>query len=155
MPALTATSRVRRDNTWISSRTNRALNWASKKSGVPISVSQGSWSTSVSASGNTHAGDGVVDIRVSSLNNTQRKKLVRALRDAGFAAWLRTPAQGFPYHVHAVLLSCAGASAAAKWQASQYDLGKDGLSRGLRDTDPYRPDARVRCSWLLNRPVKR
>lgn len=135
--------------------TAKALAWAEKQSGLKFSCSQGSWSTSVAASGSTHSGSGVVDIRVGSWSNTQRAKVVRALRDAGFAAWLRGPAQGFPYHIHAVRLSDKNASAAARWQCSEYDAGRDGLSSGHRDSNAYRPRPKVRFSFLRNRPVPR
>lgn len=135
--------------------TAKALKWVEGQTGLKIACSQGSWSTSVSASGNTHAGAGVVDIRVGNWSNTQRAKVVRALRDAGFAAWLRGPDQGFPYHIHAVRLSCPSASAAARWQAAEYDLGKDGLSRRRTDSNSYRPKPKVKFSFLRNRPVPR
>ena len=152
--ALLATSRVRWRDVLVSDRTRKALEWAEKQSGLTISPSQGSWSTSVAASGNTHAGSGVVDLRVGHLSNTQRKKLNRWLRRAGFASWLRGPAVGMSPHIHAVLLSDSRASAAAKWQAGEYDRGKSGLSSGKVDNDPWRPDP-VRFSWLKNRPVPR
>lgn len=152
--ALLPSSKVTWRGVRISDRTRKALEWVERESGITISPSQGSWSTSVAASGNTHAGSGVVDIRVGNLSNTQRKKLNRWLRRAGFASWLRGPADGMPYHIHAVLLSDAAASSAAKWQASEYDKGKSGLSSGKVDNDPYRPDP-VRFSWLRNKPVPR
>lgn len=153
--ALLSTSRTWFGGVRTDARTAKALKYVQKQTGLTISCSQGSWSTSVSASGNTHAGAGVVDIRVGNWSNTQRAKIVRALRDAGFAAWLRGPEQGFPYHIHAVLLTCKGLSAAAAWQASQYDLGKDGLSRGRTDSNSYRPKPKVKFSFLLNKPVPR
>lgn len=139
----------------ISDRTRKALLWAERESGIKIELSQGSWSTSVAASGNTHAGSGVVDIRVGVLSGTQRKKLNRTLRRAGFASWLRGPADGMAPHIHAVLLDDQYASSAAKWQQSEYLRGRSGLSSGKADSDPYRPDPLVRFSWLRNRPVPR
>jgi hypothetical protein len=152
--ALLPTSRVRWRGVLLSDRTRKALEWAEKQSGLTLSPSQGSWSTSVKASGGTHDGSGVVDLRVGHLSNTQRKKLNRWLRRAGFASWLRGPADGMAPHIHAVLLSDNRASSAAKWQAGQYDRGKSGLSSGKVDNDPWRPDP-VRFSWLRNRPVPR
>lgn len=152
--ALLPTSKVQWRGVWVSDRTRKALLWAENESGLSILPSQGSWSTSVAASGNTHTGSGVVDLRVGHLSNTQRKRLNRVLRRAGFASWLRGPADGMPPHIHAVLLSDNRASAAALWQAGQYDKGKSGLSSGKVDNDPYRPDP-VRFSWLKNKPVPR
>lgn len=155
MAALLPSSKVWFAGVRTDSRTAKALAWAEKRSGLKFACSQGSWSTSVSASGSTHAGSGVVDIRVGSWSNTQRSKVVRALRDAGFAAWLRTPAQGFPYHIHAVCIDSPGLSASAARQVAAYDQGKDGLDRGARDSNPYRPAPKVRFSWLRNKPVPR
>lgn len=153
--ALLPSSKVNWRGVRVSDRTRKALEWAERESGIRISPSQGSWSTSVAASGNTHAGSGVVDIRIGSLSNTQRKKLNRTLRRAGFASWVRGPADGMPYHIHAVLLDDAAASQAAKWQQSEYLRGKSGLSSGKIDNDIWRPDPLTRFSWLRNRPVPR
>lgn len=153
--AILPTSKVWFGGVRTDAHTAKALRWVEKQTGLSIPCSQGSWSTSVAASGNTHSGSGVVDIRVGQWSNTQRAKVVRALRDAGFAAWLRGPDQGFPYHIHAVRLSDKNASAAARWQCSEYDLGKDGLSRRRTDSNSYRPKPKVRFSYLRNKPVPR
>lgn len=139
----------------ISDRTRKALIWAERMSGVTIALSQGSWSTSVSASGSTHAGSGVVDVKCASLSAAKKKRLLRALKDAGFAAWLRGPADGMPVHIHACLLSDPALSPAAKWQCSEYDRGKSGLTSAKADTETYRPDPKVKFSWVRNKPVAR
>ena len=153
--ALLPTSKVWFGGVQTDARTAKALAYAEKQAGLQFACSQGSWSTSVSASGSTHAGAGVVDIRVGLWSNTQRAKVVRALRDAGFAAWLRTPAQGFPYHIHAVLIDCKGLSDSARRQTVLYDEGRDGLDSMHRDSNAYRPDPKVAFAFYRNKPVPR
>src|SRR5690606_8273288 len=70
----------------------------------------------VSASAGTHDGGGVIDINVSTMTVNGMHICVQALRKAGFAAWLRTPAQGFDYHIHAVAIGDREMSSAAKSQ---------------------------------------
>jgi hypothetical protein len=115
------------------------LNRAVALFGRSISLTQGSYSTSVSASAGTHDGGGVVDISVSGLTTTQRTKLVQDLRRAGFFAWLRTPSQGFSYHIHAVAIGDRELSYAAKRQVTQGFNDRDGLAAAGWDSapDPY------------------
>jgi len=95
------------------------------KAGISTSlVSQGSFSTSVEASGSTHAGDGVVDLATTS------PAVLAALRAAGWAAWIRGPAQGFSPHIHAVLMGASGLSGAAQAQVADFLKGGDGLGLG-------------------------
>jgi len=93
--------------------TRTKLMLAAADAGVPwtIVVSQGSYCKlqkyCAAASGGTHDGGGALDIKVSGLTTTQRWRTVRALRAAGFAAWLRTPGQCggcWPYHIHAIAI---------------------------------------------------
>lgn len=64
---------------------------------------------------------------------------MRKLRQVGFAAWLRTPAQGFAYHIHAVALSDPDLSSGAQHQAGDYYLGYNSLAgRGSDDGPPSR-----------------
>src|SRR5262245_45789419 len=69
---------------------------------VPMQLSQGSYNAGgVSASGGTHDGGGVFDVRVSVIPQKYWNTVVYALRKTGFAAWLRNPSQGnWPYHIH-------------------------------------------------------
>ena len=151
-----ATDRVSWRGVTLDRRTKRALEWAEHRSGVTISPSQGSWSTSVGASGSTHAGSSAVDIRVSQLTDRDRKRLVHALKDAGFAAWYRRPSTAWGPHVHAVLVGNAvhGASASARWQMFEFDARRSGLtSQGADRT--YRPSPPVRFNFAKRKPVPR
>jgi len=117
-------------------RTKRALEWAEQRAGVTLSPSQGSWSTSVGASGTTHAGSGAVDLRVVGYTDRQRKRVVHALKDAGFAVWYRRPSSAWGPHLHAIL------------------IGSQGLTSGGADRT-YRPKPPVRFDFDRRRPVPR
>jgi len=90
-------------------------------------VTQGSFSNSVAASGGTHSGDGVVDLGTTSTDVLAR------LIAAGWAAWIRTPEQGFAYHIHAVLMNASGLSPTAAAQVLDFMRGGSGLGAGSVD----------------------
>lgn len=90
----------------------------------------------VAASAGTHDGGGAVDLSVANLTMAQRLVLVDTLRRVGFAAWLRTPAQGFIWHVHAIAINCSEASVGARSQVVQYLRGQNGLANRGRDDGP-------------------
>ncbi|MER5252883.1 peptidoglycan-binding protein [Streptomyces sp. NPDC002855] len=99
-------------------------------------LTQGSYNRGVGASAGTHDGGGVVDISVSAWSSAQRSKALYALRQAGFFAWLRTPAQNFSYHIHAVAIGDREMSSAAKGQVSQGFADRNGLAGRGPDPDP-------------------
>ncbi len=135
-------------------RTVSALEWVEKKTGQTIIITQGSYNPGgVSASGGTHDGGGVIDLRTVHLTRKQRIKLVRTLKKAGFATWYRKPPV-FPYHIHAVLLDHRSASPAAKAQMVSYLNHRNGLVGDAYD-DTFRSKPAVRWSHRQNKPVKR
>lgn len=137
-------------------RTAAALEWAEKKSGVKVSPSQGSYNTSVDASGTTHAGGGAVDIRTVYLSKTARVKLVKTLKDAGFAAWHRKAVPGlWGEHIHAIALDDRSASASAKWQMGEYLAGRNGLTNQAKDPGAYRPKPQTKFNYQRGKPVPR
>lgn len=108
-----------------------------------ITPTQGSWSTSVSASAQTHAGGGVLDISIRGWTPVQVSTLVAEARRRGLVAWHRTPAQGFTSHVHAVMDGCPHLSGrdrpvagTAAWQVAEYRAGRNGLAGRGRDDGP-------------------
>lgn len=136
-------------------KTKRALEWVEENSGVEIQLSQGSYNPGgVSASGTTHNGGGAVDIRTSILTERQRKRLVRFLKLAGFAAWYRGPGSGFAPHIHAIQVGNTKASASAKWQVNEFDAHRSGLSTGGYDRT-FRPDPPVKFNFKKRKPVPR
>lgn len=116
-------------------------------SGTPtlprIIPTQGSWSTSVSASAQTHAGGGVLDISLRGWSSAQVLSLLVECRRRGLVAWSRTALQGFAPHVHAVMDGCPHLSGrdrpvvgTAAWQVAEYRAGRNGLAGRGRDDGP-------------------
>jgi hypothetical protein len=123
-----------------------------KRIGKSFACYQGSYSGSVTASAGTHDGGGALDLNVPS--GLAPSVVVRRLRDNGFAAWYRTPAQGFMYHIHAIDLGGplfpAGnqrLSTGARVQVKEYVDGDDGLAGDQTDSQPYRPTPVEAWSW--------
>ncbi len=119
-------------------RADSTLSWS-------LTLTQGSYTSSNPDSAGTHDGGGVVDISVSSLTTTQRWQTVRALRTVGFAAWLRTPDDGFAYHIHANAISDPDMSRAGRNQVHDYYFGKNGLANHAGDNTPEA--YRVPLTW--------
>lgn len=135
--------------------TPAAIRWAEKRAGFTFRISQGGYNQGgVSASAGTHDKD-AVDFTVRGLTHAQVATMVRALRDAGFAAWHRTTNQGFDSeHVHAVRLGNGDLSRVAAQQAIAYDAHRDGLKSNAPD-NTYHPQPKVRWGLLVNKPVIR
>ena len=125
-----------------------------------LSVTQGSYNISVSASFGTHDGGGAVDLSVHNqgaqtgiLSDQQVEVIIQAMRRAGFAAWYRAFGDlydGSPAHIHAIAVGDAELSEAASLQLtgeSGYFRGSNGLpdERGLLD----RHGGPVLCPWMV------
>lgn len=114
-----------------------SLLMAEKKSGIHIYPIQGGYNRGgVAASAGTHDGGATVDISVSGLSSAKRTSLVKWLRLCGWAAWLRTPSQGFSYHIHAVRCGDMSASYGARAQVTAYRVGRNGLAGNGYDDGP-------------------
>ena len=122
-------------------RTLAMLRAAQARSGLAFVVEQGSYSPGTDpTSAGTHDGGGALDLDAERLTRAQRRAAVTALRSVGFAAWLRTPAQGdWPLHVHAVAISDTDLSPSAQRQVGAYYEGRDGLADDLPDDGPQVP----------------
>lgn len=119
----------------VNSRTAAMLKAAGQKAKVDFSLTQGSYNAGgVGASAGTHDGGGAVDISVNNIKD--KTAAVKALREVGFAAWERTPAQGFDPHIHAVAVSDTDMSPEAQDQVGAYYTGKNGLASGASDDGP-------------------
>ncbi len=125
-----------------------------------LALTQGSYSTSVSASFGTHDGGGAVDLSVRSpidwaVLESEIDPMIRALRTAGFAAWLRAENElypGSPIHIHAIAIGDADLSPAARAQIDGrfgYLRGYDGLPQvnGIPRPDPY--GGPTLCAWMV------
>lgn len=133
-------SQVTVDGETLNTRTKSMLNTAksyAQSAGINASfgVIQGSYSSDVAASGNTHKGGGALDISVSGLNTDQVQGVVKALRQAGFAAWYRTTFGANNLHIHAIAIGDTEAHSDAIGQVRAYFAGTDGLG-GANDTSP-------------------
>lgn len=117
----------------VNQRTKDMLIQAQRIYGGDFYLSQGSYNAGgVAASAGTHDGGGVIDIASSS------KSLLIALKKAGFAAWIRTPAEGFSYHIHACAIGDREMAASAKNQVTSFFNGRNALVSNARDTNPDR-----------------
>ena len=141
----------------LSRRTAAAFQYAEKKARLQgkVILAQGSYNKGVAASAGTHDGGGVLDCSVRNLTTAERKRLVVALKSAGFAAWFRqaTPGVWGP-HIHALDIGAADMAAGARAQVVSFDQHRDGLKGNGWDAT-YRPDPKVKFSYRLGRPVKR
>lgn len=125
-------------------------------------ITQGGYTNGfVAASFGTHDGGGAVDLSVRSradfsVLTNEIPLMIRALRVAGFAAWLRDTGElyvGSPIHIHAIAIGDLELSQAARDQIDGtfgYLRGYDGLPRdnGIPQTD--RSGELVLCQWMIN-----
>jgi hypothetical protein len=113
----------------------------------------------VSASFGTHDGGGAIDLSVrepqtQTVLAAEIPPLLRSLREAGFAAWLREPDElyaGSPVHIHAIAVGDAELSQAARDQidgAFGYLRGYNGLPQddGMPLADAWGEP--VICAWM-------
>lgn len=124
---------------------------AEKMSGHEFVVTQGSYQSGHGDenSAGTHDLGGVVDLRWCGHGDC-----ILALRNAGMAAWHRTPRQGpWPDHIHAVVIDHPRLAPAAERQVISYLHGGNGLANNGADDGP-RPDPIRRPVWPWP-PVKR
>lgn len=109
-------------------RTKAMIQNAEKVAKTRFSITQGSFSNSVGASAGTHSGGGAVDL------GPAKDSVVGAMRASGFAAWRRTPAEGFSPHIHGIAVGDPTASPQAKAQVSSFFAGRNGLANNGPDT---------------------
>jgi hypothetical protein len=129
--------------------------------GDPLRVTQGSYTNEVNTSFGTHSGGGVVDISIrvkdsptEILTLAEASELVVALRQSGFAAWLRLPTDlnpPSPFHIHAVAIGDRELSTAARMQLD----GPQGYFRGMDGVPPEHGGPKVDryggpivCDWM-------
>jgi hypothetical protein len=122
----------------LNKRTVAMIEAAEKLYKSKFALLQGSYNKGgVTASAGTHDGGGAVDIDVASKSPAQRRAVVTAMRQVGFAAWLRTPAQGnWPYHVHAIAIGDKDLSRGAAHQVAEYRRKRNGLANRGKDVGP-------------------
>ncbi len=125
-------------------------------------ITQGSYHDNGAASFGTHLGGGAVDLSVMRKGTytvlpAEVRKLLPALRAAGFAAWYRIADElypGSPYHIHAIAIGDQELSQAARDQLT----GRAGYFRGFsglppKDGQPPTPDrfgGHTLCQWMID-----
>lgn len=124
-------------------------------------ITQGSYHDNGAASFGTHLGGGAVDLSVMRRDTytvlwDDVEPLIRALRAAGFAAWLREYGELFadsPIHIHAIAIGDPELSQAARDQLD----GPFGFFRGYTGVPtangiplPDRHGGPILCQWMLD-----
>lgn len=138
---ITPGKRIEHQGWAFNARTVAMLKEAERLSGLRFTVEQGSYSPGADpTSAGTHDGGGAADLDAEKLTAKQRTAAVKALRKVGFAAWLRTPAQGdWPLHIHAVAVNDTDLAKQAQDQVGKYYLGRNGLADNKPDDGPRVP----------------
>lgn len=128
-----------------------------------LAITQGSYTGgALAASFGTHDGGGAVDLSVRSpvdwsVQADEIEPMLRALRAAGFAAWLRAEDELYPgsvIHIHAIAVGDAELSEAARAQIDGtfgYLRGYDGLPQINGVPIPDRYGGPVICRWMIAR----
>ena len=134
---LRATDRLVVDGQTITRQTRNMLLEAEALLGIGhVRITQGSFTDDVGASAGTHSGSGAVDLPARPYG-VSPQRWVEALRRVGFAAWHRTPSDGFSSeHVHALVIGDPGLAPVAARQVDSYRAGRNGLVSNLFDRDP-------------------
>jgi len=147
---------------YLNERTASMLRYAQQLYGDVIqlngsAVTQGSFTDAVAESFGTHSGGGAVDLSVFYPGTYQPAyndigRILRALRTAGFAAWLRDLDElypGSPIHIHAVAVGDQQLSPAALDQL----IGETGYFKGNNGLPakpaPDRFGGPILCSWMI------
>lgn len=125
-------------------------------------ITQGSYHDNGAASFGTHLGGGAVDLSVLRRGTytvlwDDVEPLIRALRAAGFAAWLREYGELYPdspIHIHAIAIGDQELSPAAQEQLTGeagYFRGYSGLPVAMYGTPkPDRYGGPILCQWMID-----
>lgn len=134
-------AKLKRDGYTINTRTQAMLTETERLLGFHLVLAQGSYNPGGDpSSAGTHDGGGVVDINIDTMSTATRTAVARALRQVGFAAWVRNPTQGdWPWHIHAAAISDTDLSTQAQNQTGDYYLGLNGLANHGADDGPKVP----------------
>jgi hypothetical protein len=124
-------------------------------------ITQGSYTDALAASFGTHAGGGAVDLSVLREGTytvlwDDLEPLIRALRAAGFAAWVRDYGELYadsPIHIHAIAIGDRELSPDAQEQLTGeagYFRGYSGLPVAMYGAStPDRYGGPILCQWMI------
>lgn len=125
-------------------------------------ITQGSYTDALAASFGTHAGGGAVDLSVLRKGTytvlwDDLEPLIRALRAAGLAAWVREYGELYPdspIHIHAIAIGDQELSPAAEEQLTGeagYFRGSSGLPVEMYGPPtPDRYGGPIVCQWMID-----
>jgi len=125
-------------------------------------ITQGSYNPGgITASFGTHDAGGAVDIAVINMRTgavlrSELPDAIRALRIAGFAAWVRETNElyrGSPIHIHAIAIGDRELSPAASQQLTGtfgYFRGYNGLPQQNNVPIADRHGGPILCQWMLD-----
>lgn len=119
-------------------RSRAMLSEVERLVGHRLRIAQGSFSTKVGASGQTHAREAVdVAVKYQGYSRADKLAIVAAMRRVGFAAWLRPETPGvWGEHIHGIPIGGDLSPSAAR-QVEANRNGYDGLAgEGGRRPDP-------------------
>ncbi|WP_026412329.1 peptidoglycan-binding domain-containing protein [Actinomadura oligospora] len=138
---ITPGARVQAGRFVVDARTQAMLAEAKRLLHRNLVLDQGSYNPGGDpTSAGTHDGGGVVDVNVKGMSAATRTRVAKALRQVGFAAWVRNPSQGdWPWHIHAAAISDTDLSSPAQHQIGDYYLGENGLANHGPDDGPKVP----------------
>lgn len=114
----------------LNAKTILMLQSAERRLGDRLELFQGSFNTKVDESKNTHSKGGAFDAKRNDA------RVVRVLREVGFAAWARHEPAFDDEHTHAVSLFDTNLPLQARNQVVDYKNGGDGLGTLTGDDDP-------------------
>jgi hypothetical protein len=149
----------KRTNAHIERTISRLARKAKKdKKQYRLVIIQGCFNTTVAASAGTHDKDAVIDVRIEGMDWYAAQ---RWLRSQGWAAWVRTPAQGFSYHIHMVSLPkykyewVASVGEYVNGQIADYYAWRDGLSSHSADNSWHPPNIKATIfNYTLYKTIK-
>jgi len=124
-----------------------------RKKTYTLRIIQGSFNTSVSASAGTHDYDACLDVQIIGMDWYEAQKF---LRRQGWAAWVRTPAQGFSWHIHMISLPKYKKRFVARvgeWVPGQIDAyyaHNDGLAGGGSPDNTWHPKSIINSIFRYN-----
>lgn len=108
--------------------------------GVKLDILQGSYHSGVGASAGTHDGGGAVDIAWPGNSRAKALEVQKALRQVGFAIWVRDDLPGvWNHHIHGIAIGDKQMSSGASKQIQDYYAGLNGLAGHARDSS-WRPN---------------
>jgi hypothetical protein len=140
---------------------NAARIYAGELEITGYAITQGSYHDNGAASFGTHLGGGAVDLSVMRKGTytvlwDDVPPLLKALRAAGFAAWLREYGELFPdspIHIHAIAIGDRELSQAAQDQLTGpfgYFHGYSGVPIASGTPAPDRYGGPVLCQWMID-----